>query len=127
MRTLARLAAPSWTALILALVLTACAGPADDGNEDGVVNPPLCSKVGAFGNGQVCSSDDSTLAACGGSEDRMCASGWLCFDSADVAFCGCIDDADCQSRSDYINKARALKKIAPMAAKCVYGRCAEAP
>lgn len=116
---------------VLAIVslawLSACSPPDDAPDPNATVVPPNCGSIISFGNGQVCSDKNPDISVCGTAEDRICANGWLCFDAAAAAFCSCSQDSDCQPRADYVNKARALRKIAPMGAKCVQGRCAGSP
>ena len=83
---------------VLCLVFTACtqSGSATAGRT--AIEPPPCTSVTQFGNGQTCSAKDATLANCGTSASRLCASGWLCYD--DVAFeqCKCQTNADCAGK-----------------------------
>lgn len=120
-------AAKTCFVVAIALNCVAC-GPADDtADKSAPVTPPNCATVNHFGNGAACSSDDATLSACGAAKARVCANGRLCFDAAKLAFCGCLLDSDCVGRATYVNKMRAVEKIAPLGAKCVAGRCAGAP
>jgi len=108
-------------------VLAGCGN--DDGGDNApkTIEPANCETVRVFGNGRTCSSKEPALGVCGGAGARTCAGGWLCFDSPEVAFCSCETDDDCLSRAAYINTARAVRKVAPLGAKCVAGRCAGAP
>ena len=112
---------------LFALALLASCSPPDEEPSDAAVQPPNCGSIITFGNGQQCSPDAAGLAVCGSAKERVCANGWLCFDAARFAYCSCSKDSDCQPRADYVNKARAVRKIAPLGAKCVAGRCAGAP
>ena len=113
-------------AVLFTSLVVACSSPPEE-DADATVQPPNCATIVTFGNGQQCSSKSAELDECGAAEERVCANGWLCFDAARFAFCGCELDSDCQTRADYVNKARAIQKIAPLGAKCVAGRCAGAP
>ena len=112
--------------LVLAsmLGLAACSPAAEPTLQAATV--PNCASVSRFGNGKRCDTQ-ADITACGAGAGVLCASDWLCFDSAAVAFCACDSDADCQGRASYINTARASSKIAPMAARCVGHRCEGAP
>ncbi len=89
------------------------------------IQPPPCTSLTSFGNGQTCSSADGTLAACGTSGSRLCADGWLCYDAPEYAQCTCQTDADCAGKRDYVNTARALNDKAPVATTCIGGRCVD--
>ncbi len=91
-----------------------------------VTEVPACNDIKIFGNGATC-DDGPALTVCGPGKGRACASGWLCFDAPELAFCGCSVDEDCIARSAYINTARASRKMAPLADRCVGGRCKGAP
>lgn len=91
------------------------------------VTPPACIDVKHFGNGIACNANDPTLALCGSSARRVCASNWLCFDAPELIDCSCAADDDCKSRTDYINEARTAASKAPLASKCDAGRCVGRP
>ena len=114
--------------MVLGFTVALSCGALDDAAQsDDSSEPPNCATVDQFGNGQTCSVKSPALDECGTAPERMCANGWLCFDAARFAYCSCLVDADCQGRADYINKARAVAKFAPLGAKCVAGRCTGAP
>lgn len=106
------------------LTLIGCGQPEEPGFVAKTV--PACTSISRFGNGLRC-DNDAGLGGCGVGTAGLCASGWLCFDRPELAFCACETDADCQGRAAYINTARAAKKVAPMAARCAAGRCQGAP
>lgn len=110
-------------AAVWMMSVTACATPTDPD----AAPLPLCTEVVRFGNGASCSAKDPSLAACGSSSFRTCGNGWLCFDSPRAQDCGCGTDADCAPRTDYINAARTAAGKAPLASKCVRGRCSGSP
>ena len=89
------------------------------------VEVPACKEVERFGNGQTCSALEPTLAACGASPSRLCAGGWLCYESAASAECACQTDADCAGKREYVNTARAAADKAPVAVTCRSNRCVE--
>lgn len=114
---------PVWLA---ALALWACdAEPV--ATKPGSVTPPACVDVKSFGNGSACNANDPTIALCGKSARRVCASNWLCFDAPELVDCACATDADCTKRTEYINVARTAASKAPLASKCEGGRCAGRP
>jgi hypothetical protein len=113
--------------VLLASSVVGCSPPETPVDPNATVEPPGCASIITFGNGQTCSVKSAALTECGASKQRTCANGWLCFDAAKYAFCSCHADSDCQPRADYVNKARAVRKIAPLGAKCVENRCAGAP
>ena len=121
-----RLKAGMCGACLLAILIgpVACGQPAAS-SAQGAIDPPACTSVTQFGNGQTCSAKDATLANCGTSASRLCASGWLCYD--DVAFeqCKCQTNADCAGKRDYVATARALNNMQPIAVSCHGGRCVE--
>jgi hypothetical protein len=112
-----------WALLILAVLATACT----EADQADIVTPPKCQAVTRWGNGATCSASDPSLSACGSGNTRTCASGWLCLDAPALLDCSCQTDTDCEGRSQYINEARTAKGIAPLAAKCVAGRCSGEP
>ncbi len=89
------------------------------------VEPPACTTIGQFGNGQACSSSDGTLAVCGTNPARLCAAGWLCYDDVGYAQCACQSDADCAGKREYVNTARALNNKSPVGITCIAARCVE--
>jgi hypothetical protein len=113
-------------ALALACALAAgCGQPPEP--EPEVTPLPACASVPRFGNGARCDEAAGGLQACGDATRALCAGGWLCFDDAARAACRCQADADCQGRASYINQARAARKIAPLPARCLGGRCSGVP
>ena len=110
---------------VLCLVFTACtqSGSATAGRT--AIEPPPCTSVTQFGNGQTCSTQDGTLAACGTNASRLCAGGWLCYDAVEFEQCSCQTDADCAGKRDYIAAARVLNNLQPIAVTCHGGRCIE--
>lgn len=113
--------------MVLACVLLAgCGGPEDEKIPPSI-DLPACTGIASFGNGATCTPEDAGLKACGGSGKRTCASSWLCFDAPEYVDCACTADADCDTRTAYINAARVAAKKAPLAAKCLEGRCAGRP
>lgn len=116
-----------WVGCALAVLSVGCSPPEAQLDPNATVDPSNCAGIITFGNGQTCDVKSTQISECGVAEDRVCANGWLCFDAAQYAFCSCHVDTDCQPRADYVNKARAVRKVAPLGAKCVQGRCAGAP
>ena len=114
-------------ALTLGLVALAGMPGCTEASDPAEVPLPRCTEVVRFGNAATCSAKDPTLSLCGGSSTRTCGNGWLCFDSPRAQDCGCETDADCAPRTDYINAARTEAGRAPLASKCVRGRCAGTP
>ncbi len=114
----------AWFAAVVCLV--GCPEPTQSGPPPSVT-PPACTAVGSFGNGAICEPVDDELTACGGASRRTCASSWLCFDAPELLLCACSADADCESRTFYINQGRLLKKKAPLAPHCEHGRCVGMP
>lgn len=115
---------PQIVVVALVVVVAACSPAVEPTLQ--AADVPNCASVQRFGNSKRCDTE-ADIGACGAGAGVLCASDWLCFDSAAVAFCACESDADCQGRASYINAARATSKIAPMAARCVGNRCEGAP
>lgn len=113
--------------LIAAAVICGCGNDPPAPDPITPVEPANCATIFSFGNGRTCTATEPELNVCGAAATRACVSGWLCFDDAEQAFCGCDADLDCAGRADYVNKARAQRKIAPLAARCVQKRCVGAP
>lgn len=120
---------PRWTIALTFCALAvaaACTSPKDD-TPPPSIQVPSCTQISRFGNSATCTVTDAKLAACGTLSSRTCASSWLCFDAPEYADCGCIVDADCDPRTTYINDARMTAGKAPLASKCVMGRCGGRP
>ncbi|HAN31539.1 MAG TPA: hypothetical protein DCQ06_08065, partial [Myxococcales bacterium] len=99
-----------WLCALLVLVVAGCGATEDDPN--GAVTPPSCRVISSFGSAEACDEVKPGAPSCEGGAG-FCAGGWLCFHSTKEAFCSCDVDSDCQRRADYINQARALRKLAP--------------
>ncbi|MCO4761754.1 MAG: hypothetical protein KC502_09635 [Myxococcales bacterium] len=127
MGTARRASVPHLCGWLVAVALTAGCDTKADVDLDAARAPAACLTVPVFGNGAVCEDTVKARDLCGTADDRICAAGWLCFDDVRSAFCTCSVDADCNRRANYINAARALRKMAPISAKCVAGRCAGLP
>jgi hypothetical protein len=112
--------------LPLLVLISACDAPAEEPKVP-TLALPACTAIAKFGNGALCSSKEPSLAACGASDKRTCASGWLCFDAPEYVACACKADLDCTGRTDYINAGRVQTSKQPLAAKCDAGRCAGLP
>ena len=104
-----------------------CSNSAEDKPGVTTIAPPNCAGIATFGNGGFCDASVDGMAACGPAKRRTCAAARLCFDAPEYAFCACEKDADCQGRTQYINKSRLARDEAPLAAICRGGRCAGAP
>ena len=113
--------------LALALAgLVACGQTTTTRNQT-AIDPPPCTSISLFGNGQTCGTADPTLATCGTSASRLCAGGWLCYDAPEYEQCACQTDTDCNGKRDYVNQARLLNDKSPVAIGCHGGRCMEGP
>ena len=102
----------------------ACTSPTSL-NAQTAIEPPACTTVTQFGNGQTCSSADAMLKACGTNASRLCAGGWLCYDAPELEQCTCTADSDCDGKRAYVSQARALNDKQPISVTCHGGRCVE--
>ncbi len=112
-------------AKLLALLSLVGCGQAALTSNGTAIDPPPCTTISQFGNGQTCNSADPTLASCGTNASRLCAGGWLCYDAPEYEQCACTTDSDCAGKRDYVNQARALNDKSPTAITCNGGRCVE--
>ncbi len=110
--------------LIVGLLANACGNTTVTSTQTSV-DPPACTSLTQFGNGQTCGTADPTLASCGTSASRLCAGGWLCYDAPEYEQCACTTDADCVGKRAYVGQARALNNKQPVGITCIGGRCVE--
>ena len=116
----------TWRAVFLTVLLLASAcGNTTVTSAQTAIDPPACTSVTQFGNGQTCSAATPSLASCGTSASRLCAGGWLCYDAPEYEQCVCATDTDCDGKRAYVNQARALNDKSPIAITCIGGRCVE--